>query len=310
MGTFQYRSQSKIQTLENQNMNHRLLTDEEKRLNALGRYTRKKQQKRRNRRERLFDGLAEFFDVDLLTPEEVFGLAYGHGNTANLIGRRLARRAIATTRDSSNVRHMQAEAVVLPPPRRIFMSADWGAVDPNLIPEEMPNKEYDDASTIEATILKVGNVAAANPGCFRHLLLDLVVNAAGLSYEVSAAALTRKGLISIPFSAEEIDAVRKTRAFWSQFSHGRKVYWGEVTLQHLPPGDDDIAIFEAVDMATLLPGIHIPVDLRRQDYVVKLVWDEARKFKFLDFYSFKLKPLFRVPFKHTSGIGGPHRSKT
>ena len=280
-------------------MNHRLLTDEEKRLNALGRYTRKQQQKRQNRRDRLTDGLANFVGVgsfySLLTPEEAFGLAYGHGNLANIIGQRLSRRAIATMGDSSAARHIQAEAILLPPPRRILKSADWGAVDPNLLPEQMPDKEYDDVSTIEATVLKVGNAAAANPEGFRYLLLDLVVHAAGISYESSAAALERKGLISAPFSAEEINAARQTRDFWSKFSHGRKIFCAELILQNIPTVDGDVAIFEALDFAALLPGIHIPVDLRRQDYLVKLEWDEKWQLASLDIYSMKLSPLIRIP---------------
>ena len=286
-------------------MNHRLLTDEEKRLNALGRYTRKQQQKRQKRRERLTDGLANFFGVgsfySLLTPQEAFGLAYGHGNMANIIGQRLARRAITTMRDSSAARHIQAEAILLPPPRRVLISADWGSINPNLLPEQMPDKEYDDASTIEATVLKVGKAAAANPGGFRHLLLDLLVHAAGISYELGAAALERKGLISTPFSSEEIDAVRQTRDFWSKYSYGRKIYCGELTLQHIPLVGGDVAIFEALELAALLPGIHIPVDLRRQDYVVKLVWNKNWQLTSLDIYSRKLTPLIRIPVTPVSG---------
>ncbi|MEI6561594.1 MAG: hypothetical protein WCO68_05855 [Verrucomicrobiota bacterium] len=294
-------------------MNHRLLTEEEKRLNALGRYTRKLQQRHDKRRDRLTQGLMKFFGISsffsLLTPKEAFELAYGHGNLAKIVGKRLARRAIAT-KDSSNVPHMHAEAILLSPPRRILMLADWGAINPDLLPEQIPDKEYDDEATIQATTLKIANTAAANPEAFRHLLLDVLAQLKGLSYELSAAVLLNNRLISRPFSSDEINAVRQTRVFWSKFSYGRRVYCAELILQNIPIVKGDVAIFDANDLANFLPGIHIPVDLRRQDYLVILVRDEKWQLKFLDVYSIRLKPLFRVPVTPVSGIVEPQCSRT
>jgi hypothetical protein len=60
----------------------------------------------------------------------------------------------------------------------------------------------------------------------------------------------------------------------------------------MPPGDWAYCTARTADAA--LPGIRVPIALRRHSYFVRVITD-VRKVVCLDFHAATLKPLFRHP---------------
>lgn len=135
----------------------------------------------------------------------------------------------------------------------------------------------------------------ANRGASPHALLDMFARSSDLDWQLAARILREGRLIPGPFSAYDVRAIRQARTFWNLYGAGRQAYAAAVEQKEMPPMAGDWALFEAAQLEELLPGVSIPIHLRRKAYVTNLMPEPPGLC--LDLHSFPTGlPLCRHPF--------------
>ena len=257
-------------------MNHRMLSESEKKENARGRNARKNERQCQNRRDLHLEKLAALAGGPIslgiiATPSEAFALAFAHVNAGRAIGRRLIRRAAGMQAPGAPAKQ-RPKIPVVKSPKRTLLPSHCGVVDPNLLQDQPPVDEDD-----QYTVLQISTIICneAKEGVCPYILLDHLAALSKFSYEGCAALLESQGKVSTPFSPAMIDAVRQTRSFWTQYNEGRLIYNAAILLEDLPPLDGDFAYFPSVKLTSLLPGLQVPKALIRPEYLGNIVQEES-----------------------------------
>jgi hypothetical protein len=116
-----------------------------------------------------------------------------------------------------------------------------------------------------------------------------------LDWQLAARILHEGRLIPGPFSASDVEAIRQARRFWDLYGAGRQAYAAAVEQREVPAIVGDWALFEAAQFEELLPGVSVPILLRRCAYATNLV--SGPPGLCLDLHSFPTGlPLCRHPF--------------
>ena len=277
-------------------MNWRLLTDQEKRANAVARQRRKDARRRGCRRGKLFDqishSLGGVHDLrGLITPQEAFTIYCGPLQSAKLIARRMARQAIDLP---PAVKEMSLEQQCERPERVLRRSRRSRAYPAALL-------RVAAAPCVSLPAAIENAKAALRRGASTAVILDYWCCANGVEFEDAGEILMKMGLLPTPVSPVEIEQARLARNFWHWWRTGNTRYAAAVAIKHCSGTRGDWGWFEHRELMVLLPGLKLPQALTRSAYLACLV-TEPDGTLVLDLYSSNQKPLVRHPFTKAAAV--------
>jgi hypothetical protein len=133
------------------------------------------------------------------------------------------------------------------------------------------------------------------------IVLCSFIAATHLHPALAAEVLFGRRILPRKLSDAKIGAAVNAGQVWRRYEEGRRRYRAACTSEGLLLATGDWAVFSPRDLSTLLPGIRIPIQLRRSGYATNLV--RQNDGLELDVHSMPgLLPLFRHPL---AGPGGP-----
>lgn len=272
-------------------MNHRLITERERAESRRGRYRRKAWRQRCSRRERLLLRLhgdcGALLESELSSAEALLVLS-GHGNSARRLVNRTIRSAFAAF-GNLPAPNPETKLLRLDRPSRRLRRGRRGAVAAGFAEGKLVIPL---PSAIEAAIESLRQAHATS--IKEMVVLRSFSTATLLPLALAAEVLFGRGILLRKLSDAEISAAERVSQVCQHYEYGRRRFRAACTSEGLTRAAGDWAAFSPDDLSTLLPGLRIPILLRRSGYATNLVHENYELD--LDVYSMPgLLPLFRHP---------------
>jgi hypothetical protein len=258
-----------------------------------GRARRREQYLRRRRFERRTKFLEHVYATvppEALSPAEAAHLLIGGSAKARATFKRVSRRQfIANFKDTSPVgSENRGGGVSAPRPAWVLSRLNRSPVFPPLVPPKVDIKLSSVAEILSSLRLM-------HPNSPPTVLLDVLATASGLSFECCAEILLASNLIERFLDAGDVAATRSAREFWNRYEQGRPRYFALVRATSAQQFRGDWAYFDEEELAALLPGIIIPTNLKRWEYITNYV--RGTDYSSVDVYSgSNMAPLFQHRF--------------
>lgn len=275
-------------------MNPRLLTPEDKAQNKRDRLTRNKTARKEKRRAEIFATLpmpqyAVLLAAGELNPEDVFELHYGDLRGSKNLVRKVWRETELMYEGTPTLPLVDdSELKDVGRPKRRLDKANAGLLPAGFSAPPLPLPV---GHCSQSERLEMLNAPALRSYC-RYRVLEFAQKL--LHFDLPTTALVAgKSLNGGPYTGEEIARFEHALAFDSHFEGGRQAYAVVVAQDGLPIARGDWAFFEHDDLQNLLPELHVPDRLRRNEYLVNLHGGEFGGPEGLDIHSLRYAPLVR-----------------
>jgi hypothetical protein len=256
-------------------------------------FKRKRHAARRRTRRRQKFLAKELVTVapEIFSPEEATDLLFGSLASAKRALRCAERRQVVAPADEHCLPRSVQNSENLPAapqPVRVLSRLNRSSIFPPLVSDEIEIDALGVNEILATLHLKYQDTPA-------HRLLDSFATASGLSWEVCAEILLSRRLITKPIDCHDLIATRSAREFQNRYGQGRARHVVLLAATKVQEFQGDWAYFDDDQFQDLLPGIIVPMKLRRDHYFTN--WVSNDNHSSVDVYVVPTRsPLFRHPF--------------
>jgi hypothetical protein len=121
--------------------------------------------------------------------------------------------------------------------------------------------------------------------------------ACGLSVRACARLAYTAGVLRSPVDADLVDSMNRAIAFQNLLADSHARYRGMVALGEIAAAAGAWAFFSQESLHAFLPGLRLPLRLRRDEYLVNVIAGADDKPECLDLHGVRYKPICRHPLR-------------
>jgi hypothetical protein len=180
----------------------------------------------------------------------------------------------------------------IPRPHRVLRRANRGQIPPPLPGQPIHAKDF---LGFDNALRLAGDQAKQNAHRLRILEFLGRPEATGLPLDHCASVLMKAGVVAQDFTDAEIRIVEAQAMFERRMAEGRALYQAMVSAKEIPAAHGTWAFFAGSALRQLLLGIRLPHVLRRDRFLLNLIYNQGGALACIDLHSIRYRGLCRHP---------------